>query len=206
MLWQNTRSLTLMATSFVDMTTEQSFLDGKLLMAMPAMGDQRFTQTVIYMCAHSEEGAMGLVVNKAVDYITFPELLEQLDIEVEAPVEDILVHAGGPVETGRGFVLHSTDFVQESTLVVSKEIGLTATADILTAIAKGAGPRRSLLALGYSGWAPGQLENEISANGWLHTDADEDLVFGAGLDEKWPRAIGKLGIDVSLFSGDAGHA
>jgi putative transcriptional regulator len=195
-----------MTTSFVDMTTEQSFLDGKLLMAMPAMGDQRFAQTVIYMCAHSEEGAMGLVVNKAVDYISFPELLEQLDIEVEAPVEDILVHAGGPVETGRGFVLHSSDFEQESTLVVSKEIGLTATADVLTAIAKGVGPRRSLLALGYSGWAPGQLEDEISANGWLHTDADEDLVFGAGLDEKWPRAIGKLGIDVSLFSGDAGHA
>lgn len=149
---------------------------------------------------------MGLVVNKAVDYITFPELLEQLDIDVQAPVEDILVHAGGPVETGRGFVLHSSDFEQESTLVVSKEIGLTATADVLTAIAKGVGPRRSLLALGYSGWAPGQLENEMAANGWLHTDADEELVFGAGLDEKWPRAIGKLGIDVSLFSGDAGHA
>ena len=175
-------------------------------MAMPTMGDPRFEQTVIYMCAHSEEGAMGLIVNKLVDYITFPELLDQLDIEVQAPMADILVHAGGPVETGRGFVLHSTDYVQDSTLVVSDTIGLTATADILTAIAEGVGPERSLLALGYSGWAPGQLEGEIQANGWLHTDAEDDLVFGSDLTDKWPRAISKLGIDLSLFAGDAGHA
>lgn len=175
-------------------------------MAMPAMGDPRFEQTVIYMCAHSEDGAMGLVVNKLVDYITFPELLDQLDIEVQSPVENTLVHAGGPVETGRGFVLHSTDYTQDSTLIVSPDIGLTATADILTAIAEGAGPRRSLLALGYSGWAPGQLENEIQANGWLHTEADEDLVFGADNDDKWSRAIAKLGIDLALFAGDAGHS
>jgi putative transcriptional regulator len=188
------------------MTEEQSFLDGKLLMAMPDMGDSRFAQTVIYMCAHSEDGAMGLVINKAVDYISFPELLEQLDIDVQAPVEDIAVHAGGPVETGRGFVLHTIDYVQDSTLVVNDDIGLTATADILTAIAGGTGPRRSLLALGYSGWAPGQLENEISANGWLHTEPDEKLIFGADLNDKWPRAIAKLGIDISLFAGNAGHA
>lgn len=188
------------------MSSEQSYLEGKLIMAMPAMGDPRFEQTVIYMCAHSEDGAMGLVVNKPVDYITFPELLDQLDIEVQAPVEDILVHAGGPVETGRGFVLHSTDYLQDSTLVVTETIGLTATADILTAIGEGVGPRRSLLALGYSGWAPGQLEHEIQSNGWLHTDADEDLVFGADLDQKWSHAIGKLGINLSLFTGDAGHA
>ena len=175
-------------------------------MAMPTMGDPRFEQTVIYMCAHSEDGAMGLIVNKLVDYITFPELLEQLDIEVQTPAEEILVHAGGPVETGRGFVLHSTDYVQDSTLVVSDSIGLTATADILTAIAEGVGPERSLLALGYSGWAPGQLENEIQANGWLHTEAEDDLVFGTNLPDKWPRAIAKLGIDLSLFAGDAGHA
>jgi putative transcriptional regulator len=188
------------------MGEEQNFLEGQLLMAMPDMGDSRFAHTVIYMCSHSEDGAMGLVINKEVDYITFPELLEQLEIEVQAPAENIMVHAGGPVETGRGFVLHSTDFVQESTLIVSKDIGLTATADILTAIAGGVGPRHNLLALGYSGWAPGQLEVEIGANGWLHTKADEELVFGPGLADKWPRAIATLGIDVSLFSGNAGHA
>jgi putative transcriptional regulator len=188
------------------MNNQQNFLEGQLIMAMPTMGDPRFEQTVIYMCSHSEDGAMGLIVNKMIDYITFPELLNQLDIEVQTPVEKILVHAGGPVETGRGFVLHSTDYVQDSTLVVSDSIGLTATANILTAIAKGVGPKRSLLALGYSGWAPGQLENEIQANGWLHTEAEDDLVFGTNLTDKWPRAISKLGIDLSLFAGDAGHA
>lgn len=181
-------------------------LEGKLLLAMPGMTDPRFERSVIYICAHSDDGAMGLIINQPDDYITFPELLTQLDIETENPREDVMVHVGGPVEAGRGFVLHTADFVQDSTLIVSETIGLTATVDILKAIAAGTGPQRSLLALGYAGWAPGQLENEIRANGWLHVDPDEDLVFGGDLESKWPLAMSKLGVDISLLSAEAGHA
>ncbi|MDP6343791.1 MAG: YqgE/AlgH family protein [Alphaproteobacteria bacterium] len=182
------------------------YLTGQLLIAMPTMGDPRFERTVIYMCAHSAEGAMGLVVNKLADEIDFPGLLEQLEIETETIVNPIRVHVGGPVETGRGFVLHTTDYRQESTLVVTEEVGLTATVDILRAIAEGGGPRRCLLALGYAGWSPGQLDSEIQANGWLHVPADLPLVFDDDLHEKWTRAVRKVGIDPSFLSSDAGHA
>jgi len=182
------------------------YLTGQLLIAMPNMRDPRFTRTVIYVCAHNADGAMGLVVNRLVGSVTFPDLLDQLGIDTEAVTEEIRVHFGGPVESGRGFVLHSGEYHHASTLQVAEQMALTATVDILQDIAKGAGPRRSLLALGYAGWGPGQLDSEIQSNGWLNVSADEQLVFDEDLDGKWERAIGKLGIDPSLLSGDAGHA
>lgn len=184
----------------------EGYLEGQLLIAMPTMGDPRFERTVIFMCAHSAQGAMGLVVNKLATQITFRELLDQLSVDAPAVQRDIRVHFGGPVETGRGFVLHSADYQQESTLLVGKQVGLTATVDILRAIADGAGPRLGLLALGYAGWAPGQLDSEIQANGWLNAPADLELLFDGELDTKWERALHKVGVDVSFLSSDAGHA
>jgi len=182
------------------------FLTGQLLVAMPSMEDPRFAQTVIYMCAHSADGAMGLVLNRTLESLSFPDLLQQLGIETASASERIDVHFGGPVESERGFVLHSPDYVREATLVVDNSIALTATIDILKAIAAGEGPRRSLLALGYAGWGAGQLDSEIKANGWLTVPADDDLIFGPNLDDKWQQAIGKLGIDPLLLSDTAGHA
>lgn len=185
-----------------------------MLIAMPTMGDDRFARTLIYMCAHSDEGAMGLVVNKIAPAIQFPELLEQLEIQSnlapqgeEGVSPTVPVLQGGPVEAGRGFVLHSQDYHQDdATLPISENVSMTATVDVLKAIAHGTGPDKAMLALGYAGWAPGQLEHEIQANGWLHCDADDDLVFGINLDDKYDQALAKLGIDVSFLSGDAGHA
>jgi len=161
---------------------------------------------VIYMCAHNAEGAMGLVVNRALDALSFPDLLEQLDIDTSTAMENVDVHFGGPVETGRGFVLHSPDYLQEGTMVVADGVALTATVEILRAIASGNGPQRHLLALGYAGWGPGQLDSEIKANGWLNVGADDGLVFDTNLNTKWDRAMGKLGIDPSMLSESAGHA
>ena len=183
-----------------------SYLAGQLLIAMPGMRDPRFARTVVYMCAHSAEGAMGLVINRILDSLTFEDLLEQLGIEGSVPPQSATVHFGGPVETGRGFVLHSGDYRQDGTLAVAEDVSLTATVDILRAIAAGEGPRRHLLALGYAGWGPGQLDGEIRANGWLHVAADEALVFDTELDSKWDRAIAKIGIDPRMLSDAAGHA
>jgi putative transcriptional regulator len=185
---------------------QEGYLTGKLLLAMPNMEDPRFARSVIYMCAHTAEGAMGLVINRLNSAIAFPGLLEQLGIETKGPVPNTPIYGGGPVEIGRGFVLHSADYVQESTLVVSETIALTATVDILTAIAEGRGPQAHLITLGYSGWAPGQLEDEIQRNGWLTVDADMDLVFYTDLNMKWPRAMAKIGVDVTMLSSTAGHA
>jgi len=182
------------------------YLAGQLLIAMPGMADARFQRSVIYMCAHSAEGAMGLVVNKLFDTIDFRDLLTQLDIDPQEPVPQLRVHYGGPVESGRGFVLHSTDVAQEGTMMVDDDVGLTATVDILRAIANGHGPEHRLLALGYAGWGPGQLDAEIQANGWLNAPADTALLFGRDVDTKWERSIAKLGVSLSMLSGDAGHA
>ena len=182
-------------------------LTGQLLVAMPQMQDPRFARSVVYICAHSgEEGAMGLVVNKLLASLTMGELLSHLKLEPSAIGEARPVHFGGPVEPGRGFVLHTTDYHEEATLLVGDEFAVTATLDILRAIGKGAGPRRSLLALGYAGWAPGQLDAEMQANGWLSVAADSDLVFGEDFDAKWQRALAKLGVDLTLLSTEAGHA
>ncbi|MFM2128464.1 MAG: hypothetical protein RL477_10 [Pseudomonadota bacterium] len=185
--------------------TGDGYLTGKLLVAMPQMQDPRFARTVVYICAHTRDGAMGLVLNRQIESITFPDLLKQLKIEAPAPGAEIRVMFGGPVETGRGFVLHSPDYKQDSTLMVGV-VGLTATLDILRDMARGEGPRRSLLALGYAGWGPGQLDNEIQDNGWLVAPADEALIFGHDLTAKWDGALAKLGVSAALLSGQAGHA
>jgi len=189
-------------------------LDGQLLIAMPCMSDKRFARAVIYVCAHSDEGAMGLIINKPAQHIEFSELLEQLDIadlgeerDFNAQQPDPPIHVGGPVERGRGFVLHSADYyAEDSTLPIDNAISLTATTDILHAIATGKGPEQSLLALGYTGWAPGQLEAEIQANGWLHCPADRALVFEFDVDMKYEQALSKLGVDPSHLVNAAGHA
>jgi putative transcriptional regulator len=190
------------------------YLDGQMLIAMPTMGDERFTRSVIYVCAHSTEGAMGIIVNQPAQNIKFPDLLVQLDVipaaeRIELPVQagDVKVLKGGPVETGRGFVLHSADFfIENSTLPIDEGICLTATIDILKAIARGDGPASAILALGYAGWAPGQLEQEIQENGWLHCAADPELIFGTDTGGKYEQALRKIGIDLSHLSNEAGHA
>ncbi|MGN6287197.1 MAG: YqgE/AlgH family protein [Afipia sp.] len=193
---------------------EEGYLDGQMLVAMPVMEDERFARSVIYICAHSAEGAMGIIVNRPAGSIDFPQLLVQLDIidkadEIRLPenAETMKVLRGGPVETGRGFVLHSSDFsIKNATLPIDEGISLTATLDILKAIAEGNGPKHAILALGYAGWAPGQLEHEIQDNGWLHCPADPDLIFGTDIEDKYQRALAKIGIDLAMLSNDAGHA
>jgi len=191
----------------------EGYLEGQLLVAMPVMTDRRFARSVIYMCAHSAEGAMGLIVNQRAPHIGFRELLKQLKIAPETSEGIVVgpaemdVHVGGPVETGRGFVLHSSDYyAADSTLAIDEGVSLTATIDILKAIAAGKGPDKAILALGYAGWRAGQLETEIAANGWLHCAADLDLLFDRNLDQKYERAMSKIGIDPSHLVSVAGHA
>lgn len=184
----------------------REYLSGKLLIAMPNMRDPRFERTVIYMCAHNEDGALGLVLNRLIESLSFHDLLSQLGIDNSKLKQEIRVHFGGPVEPGRGFVLHSADYLQESSLQVTDDVAMTATVEILKDIAVGGGPRQKLLALGYAGWSPGQLDREIQDNGWLHAPADETLLFDLGLEDKWERAISKIGFDVSMLSSDSGHA
>jgi putative transcriptional regulator len=186
---------------------DDNFLEGKLLIAMPGMGDPRFEKSVIFMCSHSSDGAMGLIVNKPVAGLAFRELIEKLELEPTAGTPDLPVLYGGPVQTGRGFVLHSKDYAgDESTMPVSNDIALTGTRDILKAMAEGHGPRAAMFALGYAGWGPGQIESEIRANGWIHCDADPVILFDANMNSKWNRALGKLGIDASVLSSHAGRA
>jgi putative transcriptional regulator len=192
----------------------EGYLDGQLLIAMPVMDDERFARSVIYVCAHSSEGAMGIIVNRPAGSLDFSDLLVQLDIikkgeRITLPerAEAMKVLKGGPVETGRGFVLHSSDFfIEDATLPIDEGICLTATVDILKAIASGDGPKHAILALGYAGWAPGQLETEIQGNGWLHCAADADLIFGGDVEQKYLRALHKIGIDPGMLSAEAGHA
>ena len=182
------------------------FLTGQLLIAMPAMDDPRFSGSVIYLCAHTEEGAMGLVINRPLARPSFEELLRQLEIVPVPPARHIRLWAGGPVDNGRGFVLHTSDWTGEGSLRVNDRLALTASLDVLKAIAEGGGPREGLLALGYAGWGPGQLETELAQNAWLTVPAPEDLVFDAGHDTKWRRALAALRIDPLALSAAAGHA
>jgi putative transcriptional regulator len=191
----------------------RGFLDGQMLIASPGMRDERFARTVIYMCAHSSEGAMGIVVNQPAPHISFSELLVKLDVipekdQIQLPsCPDVTVLRGGPVETERGFVLHSADFfIENSTLPIDEGICLTATLDILKAIARGTGPASAVLALGYAGWSPGQLENEMQQNGWLHCSADPDLIFGMDIEAKYDRALLKIGVRPGMLSSEVGHA
>ena len=180
--------------------SSDSALVGSLLVAMPAMQDPRFHRTVVYLCAHSDEGAMGLIVNKPADSLALKDLFERLGIEPPAGAASQPVRFGGPVETGRGFVLHSDDYrSEEATLEVEDGIAMTATLDILHAMAAGEGPERAFVALGYAGWAPGQIEAELQANAWLTCPADADLVFGSDNAPKWAAAMRKIGVDPSLL-------
>jgi putative transcriptional regulator len=182
-------------------------LAGELLVAMPHMQDPRFARSVVYLCAYSEEaGAMGLVINKPLVSLSFDELCGHLKLEPNRLNQAPPVHFGGPVDPGRGFVLHTADYEEDATLKIGGDFAVTATLDILRAIGRGGGPRHSILALGYSGWAPGQLDAEIHANGWLSVAADADLVFDGDFDAKWQRALGKLGVDMTMLSNEAGHA
>jgi putative transcriptional regulator len=182
------------------------YFDGQLLIAMPGMADERFHKAVIYICAHNEDGAMGLILNQVLKGLSFPGLLEQLAIEEGAARDDVQIHCGGPVEAGRGFVLHSDEYQQDATLLVKDGVSLTATVDILKALARGDGPKKSLLALGYAGWGPLQLDDEIRANGWLQVSADMDLIFSGDHGTKWERSISKIGIDPNKLSQNSGHA
>jgi putative transcriptional regulator len=182
-----------------------TWLNGHLLIAMPGMQDPRFGRTVLYICSHSPEGAMGLIINRTYGEIRFTDLMNQLGIAGQA-IRELPVHFGGPVDSSRGFVLHSADFQADQTLVVNGSVALTATRDILQAIVRGTGPNRAIFALGYAKWVAGQLDSEIQANDWLTVPADRDLIFDRDLDTKWQRAIGKLGFDPAMLSAEAGHA
>jgi putative transcriptional regulator len=192
----------------------QGFLDGQMLIASPGMQDERFARSLIYVCAHSSEGAMGIIVNQPAAHISFRDLLVKLDvipasdkIQLPTSADDVTVLKGGPVETERGFVLHSADFfIENSTLPIDEGICLTATLDILKAIARGDGPASAILALGYAGWSPGQLESEMQSNGWLHCSADAELIFGADIEAKYNLAMKKIGIRPGMLSSDIGHA
>ncbi len=182
-------------------------LTAKLLIAMPGMGDPRFARSVVFLCAHSADGAMGLIVNKPAADVNFPALLDQLDIPHSRGARDIRVHFGGPVEHGRGFVLHSAEYRSaHGTMTVDGGTSLSATLDVLERLAEGRGPERALFALGYSGWGPGQLEAEIAQNGWLVADAEADILFDAEDDSKWSRALALLGADPASLSAISGRA
>ena len=188
-------------------TNEELDLSGKLLIAMPSMGDPRFEHSVILLCAYSDKGAMGLILNKPSAEIRMSDVLDQLEITPTDDAAEIIVHYGGPVETGRGFVLHSADYASSlNTLGVSETFSMTATLDILEEIARGNGPRHALMMLGYAGWGPGQLEDEIARNAWLTADAPSNLVCQVPAGQKWAAALESLGIDPLTLSATAGHA
>ena len=189
-----------------DRATADAYLTGQLLIAMPGMEDQRFAQSVIYMCAHTDEGAMGIVLNKPLRKPSFEDLLRQLDVTPVPPARRIQLCQGGPVDHARGFVLHTADWTGDGSLRVDERIALTASLDVLKAIAEGAGPREGLLALGYASWGPGQLDQEMQQNVWLSAPAGQGLVFDTAHDTKWRRALASLRIDPLLLSGAAGHA
>jgi len=191
---------------------ERGFLDGQFLIAMPGMADSNFARTVVYVCAHSDAGAMGFIINRA-QSLSFAEVLTHLDmvkgeeaIVLPDQAREFQIQTGGPVESGRGFVLHSDDYRSDSSIPVSDDISLTATLDIVRAIYKGAGPKRATMLLGYAGWGAGQLEAEIGSNGWLNCPPSEDLIFDRSLDDKYERALALMGVTAAMLSSEAGHA
>ncbi|MDB5523562.1 MAG: hypothetical protein JWM58_1325 [Rhizobium sp.] len=191
---------------------ERGYLDGQFLIAMPGMPDSNFARAVVYICAHSTEGAMGFIINQP-QQLSFVDILLHLKVIGEEEVillrdtvRDIPIQKGGPVETGRGFVLHTDDYLSQSSIPVSEEICLTATVDIIRAISRGKGPSKATLMLGYAGWGAGQLEAEVANNGWLSCPADDALIFDKSLDGKYNRALALMGIHPAMLSMEAGHA
>ena len=185
---------------------DDNYLSGQLLIAMPNIVDPPFEKSVIYICVHNSDGAMGLLVNRPIQSLSFTELLGQLEVDFSSEISPVSVMFGGPVEQGRGFVLHSPDYLQDASLVVDEDVVLTATVEILQAIADGMGPKKYLLALGYAGWDAGQLDSEIKNNGWLSVGSDHDLIFGSDSESKWLKAMTKIGIDPHMLSDNAGNA
>ncbi len=185
-------------------------LVGKLLLAMPAIGDTRFHKSVILICAHDENGAMGLVVNNVLPDIQFHNLLEQLglssDIEVDLDRLSMPVMNGGPVEEARGFLLHSAEFAHKDTVKIDDLHSVTGTVEALKKLAMGDGPEQALFVLGYAGWTAGQLETELSQNAWLITESVPDIVFHKHNEEKWNLAVAKMGFDPSMLSSQSGRA
>ncbi|MFA7413264.1 MAG: YqgE/AlgH family protein [Rhizobium sp.] len=201
-----------MALSTLTKDRERGFLDGQLLIAMPAMADGNFSRSVVYICAHSPAGAMGFIINRP-QRMTFADVLLHLDlidrndaIMLPEYAREFPIQSGGPVESGRGFVLHSDDYLSDSSIPVSDDISLTGTLDIVRAISDGRGPRRATMLLGYAGWGPGQLEFEIANNGWLNCPATEDIIFDRALEGKYERALALMGVNAAMLSTDAGHA
>ena len=201
-----------MAFSTLKKDRERGFLDGQLLIAMPGMADGNFARAVVYICAHSPAGAMGFIINRR-QPVTFADVLLHLGlidktdaIMLPQHARDFPIQSGGPVETGRGFVLHSDDYTSDSSIPVSDDISLTATVDIVRAISEGRSPRRATMLLGYAGWGPGQLEFELANNGWLNCPATEDLIFDRALDNKYDRALALMGVSPAMLSMEAGHA
>ncbi len=187
-------------------TPEDGFLKGSLLLATAALDGSYFAKAVIYLCAHNKDGAMGIIINQPMQTIKFHELLEQLNLKPGFNVPSPVVHLGGPVDASRGFVLHSTDVTKGDTLKIDEHLGITGTVDILRLMAEGRGPQKSLLALGYAGWGPGQLEQELQENSWLTVGADDGIIFDHDLDHKWEKALRKLGVDPVQLSATAGTA
>ncbi|MGG7517304.1 YqgE/AlgH family protein [Allorhizobium undicola] len=201
-----------MAFSTLKSGRERGFLDGQFLIAMPHMADSRFARSVVYICAHSGEGAMGFIINRAqpvkfADVLLHLEMIDQNDaIMLPTETREFPVQCGGPLEPGRGFVLHSDDYLSSGSIPVSDDICLTSTLDIVRAIFKGSGPRRATMLMGYAGWGPGQLEAEIARNDWLNCPALEDLIFEGALDGKYERTLASLGISCATLSAEVGHA
>lgn len=188
-------------------TPEDETLIGKLLVAMPGIGDDRFNRAVILLCAHSDEYSMGLVINDPMDDLTVPDLFDQLEIEQDIKLPEDPVLNGGPVGTDRGFVLHSTDYYSDgATLQVTDDLCMTATRDVLQAMATGTSPRKSILSLGYAGWGPGQLEYELGQNAWIVSHPDTGLIFGDAFERKWEASLERIGIDPAFLHVQGGHA
>ena len=181
-------------------------LTGKIIVSMPSLEDERFFKTVIYMCAHSSEGSMGIIINKKIDYDLYPDLLEQLGIDKPLENKKFFIRYGGPVESGRGFILHSDDMIRKETLNIDKGVALTSTAEFFDDFSLGKSPKNSILALGYAGWGPGQLEKEIIENSWIKINEKLDLIFDTDVEKKWNKAIKITGIDFSKFSTLSGSA
>ena len=180
-------------------------LTGQFLISMPSLEDERFEKTVIYMCAHSKDGAMGIIINKKIDYDLYPDLLEQLGIDKPLINKKFYIRYGGPIESSRGFVLHSDEVVQKETLNIAKGIALTSTSEFFEDLSKGNGPKNSILALGYAGWGPGQIEVELASNSWMTLEADNSFIFDDTVSNKWNDAFNLLGIDPNKLSYNSGN-
>ena len=181
-------------------------LTGQIIVSMPSLEDERFYKTVIYICAHSSEGSMGIIINKKIDYDLYPDLLQQLGIDKPLNNKKLFIRYGGPVESGRGFVLHSDDMMRKETLNIDKGVALTSTAEFFDDLSKGKGPKNCILALGYAGWQPGQLEHEIMRNSWMSLSVDNSFLFDDEVSRKWSQAYKLMGIDPNSLSFESGRA